>query len=733
MELRIVCSLFFVLSILLDVQHVEAYDDQDTHPLITEKAIGFAKLDSVLKSSLGYPEGSLAIVKGNTIINLLREGAYLEDHPLCRASNHFHNPLQPWDQSYMSDDTTPLGLGVRLYCELQGWSYFGRKSDVTWATGFLASAPSGTKGSFSSNPDYAPYNWDKAHTDYYNALTSITTADRESKFADTFSTLGHIMHLLQDMAVPAHTRNDFTSHLMVDPVYGRVQPYENYVKIFPSLVNIANPGGNLPTFNDATVTKFWDTDVYNGSNPSADTAIGLAEYANANFFSDYTIFKGSFDLPHSFSQPAWSGVQEYDEVIDANTGKSRTYLRKVGGGETINHLAATKWFYKYLIPSSKEAGLELDDKCHDDYARKLLPRAVGYSAGLLNYFFRGTIDISVPSNMSQPNNGFYALIDATQPNFPQAFTAIKLKATNTTTTGESMTNGTIQLVVKYRQALSDPFVNGPVQLEPEFKYIVVPEQNNVSNLYSATPTELNFDLSQNPIPLWATDIYLQVVFKGTLGTETDAVAVGFKDISEPTPIDIFNNMDKICINGSWYNAGSAEAIAQVDTNHNGIADTNEADVYAYDLKNIYLRFSSYLPSGPYYWASSSAHHVTVPYLSAGNPVRAAYILSDYMFNKAYYMTWVKTNTQDPWSHADVNQLWWHSAVKRQTDYSEDSGLCGGAPPCYVNAYPVSSSSFPSAYVSGYYTFRNTFMWFGAVKILINTPVPSDSACSYDAL
>ena len=254
-----------------------------------------------------------------------------------------------------------------------------------------------------------------------------------------------------------------------------------------------------------------------------------------------------------------------------------------------------------------------------------------------------------------------------------------------------------------------------------------------SHRNSATPTELNFDLSQNPIPLWATDVYLQVVFKGTLGTETDAVAVGFKDISEPTPIDIFNNMDKICINGSWYNAGSAEAIQQVDTNHNGIADTNEADVYAYDLQNIYLRFSSYLPSGPYYWASSSAHHVTVPYLSAGNPVRAAYILSDYMFNKAYYMTWVKTNTQDPWSHADVNQLWWHDAVKRQTDYSEDSGLCGGAPPCYVDVYPVSSSSFPSAYVSGYYTFRNTSMWFGTVKILINTPVPSDSVCSYDAL
>ena len=40
----------------------------------------------------------------------------------------------------------------------------------------------------------------------------------------------------------------------------------------------------------------------------------------------------------------------------------------------------------------------LDDNVHNTYSKKLLPRAVGYSAGLLNYFFRGTIGIELDQN-----------------------------------------------------------------------------------------------------------------------------------------------------------------------------------------------------------------------------------------------------------------------------------------------------------------------------------------------
>jgi hypothetical protein len=48
------------------------------------------------------------------------------------------------------------------------------------------------------------------------------------------------------------------------------------------------------------------------------------------------------------------------------------------------------------------------------------------------------------------------------------------------------------------------------------------------------PQPALFDLSANPIPIDATDLYLQVVFRGVLGLETDAVAVTTIDVHEPT-------------------------------------------------------------------------------------------------------------------------------------------------------------------------------------------------------
>ena len=45
----------------------------------------------------------------------------------------------------------------------------------------------------------------------------------------------------------------------------------------------------------------------------------------------------------------------------------------------------------------------LDDRVHADYAKLLLPRAVGYSASLFDYFFRGKLNVDVsndPNDMS---------------------------------------------------------------------------------------------------------------------------------------------------------------------------------------------------------------------------------------------------------------------------------------------------------------------------------------------
>jgi hypothetical protein len=178
------------------------------------------------------------------------------------------------------------------------------------------------------------------------------------------------------------------------------------------------PDDNGITYTDlAPITQLSDANVYNQFNPSAstDTAaqtdFGLAEYTNANFFSDDTInLPGvSTSSEHSFPYPnsASTNLQDYIDsnalpsTIIAEDGVADTgfWIQKTGDGEQITHFAKPGYFTNEgydIIARGNVYSLTfiLDDACHRDYAEKLLPRAVGYSAGLLNYFFRGDIDLA---------------------------------------------------------------------------------------------------------------------------------------------------------------------------------------------------------------------------------------------------------------------------------------------------------------------------------------------------
>ena len=144
-----------------------AFDDLDTHPRITRPAVRASKLDATLKNELDITDGINAMlrtpssVRPQPALEWQRIGSRLEDDPGCRASNHFHDPLRPFTSSGVSD------------------------------------LPS----------------WIRARGAYFAALTLREPAAREAALAETFQALGQIMHLVQDLAVPAHVRNDFMSQL----------------------------------------------------------------------------------------------------------------------------------------------------------------------------------------------------------------------------------------------------------------------------------------------------------------------------------------------------------------------------------------------------------------------------------------------------------------------------------------------------------------------------------------
>ncbi|GBC62277.1 hypothetical protein DENIS_3246 [Desulfonema ishimotonii] len=152
-----------------------------------------------------------------------------------------------------------------------------------------------------------------------------------------------------------------------------------------------------------------------------------------------------------------------------------------------------------------------DPEVSHAYASKLIPRAVGYSAGLLDYFFRGKLDITIDNDAT--------LIDP----FRKCIDHLELTVTNSTP-DEDMTEGRLVLVVKYRMAEDEPY-----------QYITGDISESFSLGTGMTSDTISFDFPFDPynpentkqgIPLDAQEASIYVVYRGQLGNEEDGIAVG---------------------------------------------------------------------------------------------------------------------------------------------------------------------------------------------------------------
>jgi len=465
---RFLLSVFIMFfSIISYCEGLEVATHKEINEYIARNFLNGFSLNSYLKNHLGIQKGINEDYISLKVWEWLRDGGEYEDVPAwycpyIRSFNHYHNPLEP------------------LYTA----GYDGmEKSALIWAQ-----MPVGQQFQCGN------YSWHDVRQYYFWALTSTDLNTRNTYFSETFRGLGQLMHLVQDMSVPEHTRND--GHLLYN--------YEKWAKISINKDTIPN---YQPVYFDNTsigqpnplasvpIANLFDTNQYTGSNPS-DTIqnnVGLSEYANANFFSSDTIFKTGFPYP------AWSSVVERDELDGA--GRVKTYLKKIRDGEVVNRLAVGKWFYKYLSAGLKSNGLKLDETVYSDYAEKLIPRAVGYSAGLLNYFFRGEMSVSALPVFYNNN----------------AIGHINAKIKNTTSTQEAMSKGYFVLMYRYTPTGAPADGSGDI-----FGYAsnAVP----VSNLLYGNELNATFDIYPQVI-LMANynSLKFMLVFKGTLGAEDGAI------------------------------------------------------------------------------------------------------------------------------------------------------------------------------------------------------------------
>lgn len=291
----IILSLFFYF--LSDSSF--GYGTTYSHPKLTKEIVNLY--------NRFYPENQISLQE----IEWLVKGAIEEDTPL-RYINHFYDPIynQPWL------GRNPVALTAKDWAQSPNYQLIFAKGNQSWQ----------------------------------KAINSYIKGDKKSSFI----ALGHILHLIEDMAVPEHTRND--THLP----YVDESPYEKWVEQSIQKTNLSFSRTPKMLIN---LGSYFDS---------------LAFYSNNHFFSKNTINTSKYSYP---------------KLIECNDNLKYGFVSgikiKYGCGvveDKIFRLIKITREVDWRNPEIKPI-YELDPNVLFDYFSLLGPKAVSHGAGVIKLFF----------------------------------------------------------------------------------------------------------------------------------------------------------------------------------------------------------------------------------------------------------------------------------------------------------------------------------------------------------
>lgn len=441
----------------------------------------------------------------------------------------------------------------------------------------------------------------------YEALTDPSEQNAHQKWYSVFFSMGHVIHHVQDMGQPQHSRLD--AHLDLRLCGGLSEEWCFYEPSFYEWLSLKmSDGGYSNPVNDLIIPPSIPGDYPNvalylerdyWTHPAG---LGMADYSNRSFVTVETNYlRDEFgnNLTNGFAQPGLAGwvEEEYDgSNLRGRNGEplsgllrlvkaplSDTYL---GTGQETTHATSSYTLFSHDIRDAIDAGVpaRLFDGRNYFYLNRinlqsandhLYRRAIGYSAGFIDHVFRGRLEIA------PPEGNIYSVIDHAVTNEPpEGFTSIKLKLRNATeqqnspdsstfNDGHVMKTGKLVAVALFRPNIcytqdlrgeldeDMSIANGcsiSDWLRTEQHRVVSAEIDLPNGLGLTEFVDFEFDFSANPIPVNARDLSIQVVFRGRLGGDLDALAVARKEISEPTWFGGLNNTDYIAVDGFFQNA-----------------------------------------------------------------------------------------------------------------------------------------------------------------------------------
>jgi hypothetical protein len=544
--------LVFLLTML--VRGALAYETE------THRALSGAAVDS---SVLASPDGSMVDLglKGITdtsqtfpdssgepkiVRDLIRDGARFEDN-FPRPRNHFYDPV----------NNRPLTiLGFPVGSTSPDWAIDG-----------------------TGDPDTTKFSFKAAREYMFKALTDPSESFRRKQFGLLFQSLGQVIHHPQDMAQPQHVRND--PHLDNLSLFGldNINPFANpsaYEK-WTDINDVRDalpfagysptyPSSDPTTFN--TARKLWHT-------PDGK---GIADFTNRNFVSAGT----NFDKPGLFPTPDFNNVTSTSSDIQQLCAGAQPACNNPG-------LTGTMFFFGNTVVDLYTGALENNPRAStlsvfDADLQKagkpfiftlnrfnftaahsfLVPRAVGYSAGMINYFFRGKIDY-VPD---------------TDPANPGGFLIRNL--------GPEDMSGTFGLYYDTQDGTRKAV------LDRQGNAVVWDTQTQIQGPLAANTGQMSVTPNFNqPADAKTLNTYM-LVFNGTMGTETpengNKGAVVAKAIQNP-------------YSGALYVAGldAANQLKFFKVDKNGVSSLQPLEVNPLE----YVSAGQWLPERPYHFKQAT--------------------------------------------------------------------------------------------------------------------------------
>src|SRR5438445_1559220 len=308
-----------------------------------------------------------------TLKEWIAEGSIREDDD-ARSVNHFYDPF----------NDRPLTVGIPIGFKAPDWAFD--------QAAFLRA-------------ETFRFSWTDARRAFRDALTSPTLNGRKEALALTFRTLGNVIHVIQDMGAPEHTRNDpHLGHPLIQGIAGAPSLFD---KRIDDIKNIFDYGGYPSPVFDA-FRGFWTT----------GDGRGLAEFTNRNFISKDTNFTQSVEGNTGRGFPSPRLGLSLRENIDIHALDSKAPASLKGGvtffgndvddrvtGEVIrnNWMTTYSLFDSALRSKQQQEIFTINRFTVERAAEILLPRATGYSAGLLDYFFRGKLDVDLVEDPIDPS------------------------------------------------------------------------------------------------------------------------------------------------------------------------------------------------------------------------------------------------------------------------------------------------------------------------------------------